>query len=142
VRHATSLAFKGVKVGQVAKSRRHSREPHDLSAAWAKRRFWRAFIRKFVGHGQRSFRAEISPTPYLRPLCTKSRRWKTCDFETKSCFDAPTPISRRISNGQGAQQLRQLGDVRRNPSRLIDPLTAYKAQFCVACHIGLRPARI
>jgi hypothetical protein len=37
VRHTTSSAFKRIKVWQAAKSRRHSREPHDLSAAWAKR---------------------------------------------------------------------------------------------------------
>jgi len=30
VRHTTSSAFKRVKAGQVLKSRRHSREPHDL----------------------------------------------------------------------------------------------------------------
>jgi hypothetical protein len=44
VRHATCSAFKAVKVGQVAKSRRYSSEPHDLSAAWAKRLPWRLFI--------------------------------------------------------------------------------------------------
>jgi hypothetical protein len=33
VRHTTSSAFKRIKVWQAAKSRRHSREPHDLSAA-------------------------------------------------------------------------------------------------------------
>jgi hypothetical protein len=38
VRHATGSAFKGVKVGQVAKSRRYSSKPHDLSVAGAKRR--------------------------------------------------------------------------------------------------------
>jgi hypothetical protein len=32
MRHATSLAFKSIKVGQVAKSRRYSSEPHDLRA--------------------------------------------------------------------------------------------------------------
>ena len=37
VRQATSSTFKGIKVGQVLKSRRYSSEPHDLSAAWAKR---------------------------------------------------------------------------------------------------------
>ena len=37
VRQATSSTFKGIKVGQVLKSRRYSNEPHDLSAAWAKR---------------------------------------------------------------------------------------------------------
>jgi hypothetical protein len=52
VRHATSSAFKRIKVGKVAKSRRHSREPHDLSAAWAKRGPWRVFVRAFVTHGQ------------------------------------------------------------------------------------------
>jgi len=51
VRHATGSAFKGVKVGQVAKSRRYSSEPHDLSAALAKWRRWRV-IRVFVAHGQ------------------------------------------------------------------------------------------
>jgi|SRR6516162_1883683 len=38
VRHATSSAFKNIQVGQVVKSRCYSNEPHDLSAAWAKRR--------------------------------------------------------------------------------------------------------
>jgi hypothetical protein len=33
VRHTTNSAFKRIKVWQAAKSRRHSREPHDLSAA-------------------------------------------------------------------------------------------------------------
>jgi len=33
-----ALHFKAVKVGQVAKSRRYSSEPHDLSAGWAMRR--------------------------------------------------------------------------------------------------------
>ena len=50
--HATSAAFKRIKVGQVAKSRRYSSEPHDLSAAWANRRPWRVFICLFVAHGQ------------------------------------------------------------------------------------------
>jgi len=50
VRRATSSAFKGVKLRQVAKSRGYSSEPHDLSAAWAKRRPWRAFIKAFVAH--------------------------------------------------------------------------------------------
>jgi hypothetical protein len=53
VRHATSSAFKGIKVGQVIKSRRYSSESHELSAAWAKRRPWGAFIRAFVAHGQK-----------------------------------------------------------------------------------------
>ena len=50
VRHATSSVFKGVKVGQVAKSRRYSSEPHDLNAGWAMRRCWRAYVREFVAH--------------------------------------------------------------------------------------------
>jgi hypothetical protein len=33
MRHAASAAFKGVKVGQVVKSRRYPSEPHDLRAA-------------------------------------------------------------------------------------------------------------
>src|SRR6516165_875097 len=37
MRHATGAAFKRIEVGQVLKSRRYSNEPHDLSAAWAKR---------------------------------------------------------------------------------------------------------
>ena len=64
VRHAANPAFKGVKVGQIAKSRRYSSEPHDPSAGWAMRRCWRAFIREFVGHGQMVLKAELSPTPY------------------------------------------------------------------------------
>jgi len=35
MRHATSTAFKDMKVGQVVKSRRYASEPHDLRAAWA-----------------------------------------------------------------------------------------------------------
>src|SRR5215813_4927755 len=50
-RHATSSAFKGAKVRQVA-TRRFLSEPHDLGAAWAKRHPWRVFIRQFVAHGQ------------------------------------------------------------------------------------------
>ena len=49
-RYAASSAFKDIKVGQVPKSRRHSSEPHDLTAAWAKQRAWRVFIRVFVAH--------------------------------------------------------------------------------------------
>jgi hypothetical protein len=51
--HATSSAFKGIKVGQVPKSRRCSSEPHNLSAARAKRRRWRVFTRVFVRHGRK-----------------------------------------------------------------------------------------
>src|SRR6516225_11115940 len=46
VRHATSSAFKDIKVGQVPKSRGCSSEPHKLSAAWAERRLW-----DLVAHG-------------------------------------------------------------------------------------------
>jgi hypothetical protein len=35
-RHATSSAFKGTKLSQIAESRRFLSEPHDLSAAWTK----------------------------------------------------------------------------------------------------------
>ena len=52
VRYATRAAFKGIEVGQVPKSRCYSNEPHNSSAAWAKRRPWRTFIREFVAHGQ------------------------------------------------------------------------------------------
>ena len=52
VRHATSSAFKDINVGQVAKSRYPS-EPHDLTAGWAMRPCWRAFIREFVGHDRK-----------------------------------------------------------------------------------------
>src|SRR6516225_8491320 len=52
VPYATSAAFKRIEGGQVAKSRRYSSEPHDLSAAWANRRPWRVFICLFVAHGQ------------------------------------------------------------------------------------------
>jgi hypothetical protein len=48
--HATSSAFKGTRVREVAKSDRYSSDPHDLTAAWAKRRPWRVFIRAFVAH--------------------------------------------------------------------------------------------
>jgi len=53
VRHTTSSAFKAVKIGQIAKSRRYSNEPHDLSARWAMRRPWRVFARVFVAHGRK-----------------------------------------------------------------------------------------
>jgi hypothetical protein len=52
VRQATSSAFKGIKVGQITKSRRSSSEPHDLRAAWAKWRPWREFTRVFGVHGR------------------------------------------------------------------------------------------
>src|SRR5215469_5377854 len=52
MRQTTGLAFKRINVGQVAKSRRYSSEPHDLSACWAKRGLWRAFMRVLVRHGQ------------------------------------------------------------------------------------------
>jgi hypothetical protein len=51
VRPATSSAFKSIEVGQVAKARRYSGKPHDLSAAWAKRWSRRTFVRMFVAHG-------------------------------------------------------------------------------------------
>ena len=51
VRHAASSAFEDIKVGQVPKSRRLSSEPHNLRAAWAKRRSWRIFTSVFVAHG-------------------------------------------------------------------------------------------
>ena len=53
VRHATSSAFKDIKVGQAPKSRRGSSEPHNLSAAWANRRPWHIFTRVFVVHGRK-----------------------------------------------------------------------------------------
>src|SRR5262249_44863765 len=62
---ATAATFKGIKVGQVATSRRNSSEPHDLSAAWANRRFWRGV---FVGHGQPSFSRDV-PDTLTRALC-------------------------------------------------------------------------
>ena len=42
-----------LKIGQVAKSRRHSREPHDLSAAWANWRCWRTLTpgRRIIRRG-------------------------------------------------------------------------------------------
>ena len=65
VRHATSSAFKAVKIGQFAKSRRYSSEPHDLSAGWAMRGCWRAFIRVFVTHDRYRF---------LKPQCEPDQR--------------------------------------------------------------------
>jgi hypothetical protein len=50
VRHAAISAFEDIKVGQVPKSRRCSNEPHDLSAAWAKRRPWLMFNGVFIAH--------------------------------------------------------------------------------------------
>jgi hypothetical protein len=58
--HATSSAFKSIKVEQVAKSRRYSSEPDGLSAAWAKRRLWGA------GH-------HVQAIPQLVSGVTKSR---------------------------------------------------------------------
>ena len=52
VPHATSAAFKCVKVGQVVKSRCYPGDVHDLSAAWANRRPWFVSIRAFVAHRQ------------------------------------------------------------------------------------------
>jgi hypothetical protein len=52
VRQAASSAFEDIKIGQIAKSRCYSVEPHDLSAAWAKRRPWRTFIKAFGSHRQ------------------------------------------------------------------------------------------
>jgi hypothetical protein len=52
VRHATSPALKRIKVRQIAKSRRYSSNPQDLSAARAKGRPRRVFIRTFIAHGQ------------------------------------------------------------------------------------------
>src|SRR5262249_59969373 len=52
VRHTATPAFKCINVGQVAKSRRYSSEPHDLRTAWAKRDLRRVFIGEFVTHGQ------------------------------------------------------------------------------------------
>ena len=64
VRHTTSSTFKRIKVGQVAKSRCYSSEPHDLSAARAMRRPGRVFTRGFVTHGR---------NPVLEPQCVRSR---------------------------------------------------------------------
>jgi hypothetical protein len=52
LRHATTVAFKRIKVGQVVKARCYPIEPHGLSAACAKRRLWRALIGAFALHGQ------------------------------------------------------------------------------------------
>jgi hypothetical protein len=40
------------KIGQIAKSRRCSSEPHNLSAAWAEWRPWHVLNRAFVMHGR------------------------------------------------------------------------------------------
>jgi len=53
VRHATSSAFKDIKVRQVPKSRRRSSERHKLSAAWAMRQLWRVFTRVIVAHDRK-----------------------------------------------------------------------------------------
>jgi hypothetical protein len=50
LRHATSSAFKDIKVEQVARARFYTSEPHSLTAAWAKRRLWCVIIRVFVAH--------------------------------------------------------------------------------------------
>ena len=47
LRHATSSAFKGTKVKQIANSRRFLSEPHDLTAARAKWQPWPTFIRDY-----------------------------------------------------------------------------------------------
>ena len=88
MQHATSSAFKGIKVGQVTKSRRCSSEPHNLSAAWAKRRRWRVFNRVFVGHGRKrslnrnvarkqtggSASASVAPPPSAHPMLVGSAK--------------------------------------------------------------------
>ena len=79
VRHATSAAFKRVKIGQIVESRRYSSEPHDLSAAWAMRRLW-----ALVAH-------DIGPLGRKGP---RHPRWavapmNTCEFKPTNCLAAP-----------------------------------------------------
>jgi len=46
-------------------------------------------------------RAAMSPDTLTMPFVYEVSSLETCDFGTKICFDAPTAISRWISNGQG-----------------------------------------
>ena len=104
MRPATSSAFEDIKIGQLAKSRCYSRQPHDLSAAGAKRRCWRALIRAFVGPGQSSsLEPEMSPDTLVRcPLSTESRRWKLATLRQRfvAMRQSRRMSSRRMSNGQ------------------------------------------
>src|SRR5215469_8989037 len=90
LRHTTPSAFKRIKVGQLPKLRSHSSEPHDLSAACAKRG---VFVRAFVTHGQSGPRSAMPDTRVdyqnqLRAsviaitLWTASRKTLRCAFET------------------------------------------------------------
>ena len=53
VRRATSSAFKGINVCQVA-TRCYSSESHNLTAGWATRPPWRVFNSVFVAHGRKA----------------------------------------------------------------------------------------
>ena len=45
-------------------------------------------------------RAAMSPDTLTMAFVYEVSSLETCDFGTKICFEAPTPISRWISNGQ------------------------------------------
>jgi hypothetical protein len=57
-----------IKVGQVPKSRGCSSEPHDLRAAWAKRRPWHGFTRVFVAHDRERSLTACGPKVERRQL--------------------------------------------------------------------------
>jgi hypothetical protein len=116
VQHATSSAFKGIKGGQVAKSRRYSSDPHDLSAAWAKRRCWRVFTRVFVVHGRKrslnrnvarrqtggSASASVAPPPSAHPMLELSGRRRaggTC-WTRRICRNARQCGKHEVTNKQ------------------------------------------
>ena len=70
----------GVKIGQVFKPRSYFSSSHDLSAAWAKRRFWRALIGAFVGHGKSFLKPQMSPDTRAEMYSVASI--KACEFRT------------------------------------------------------------
>jgi hypothetical protein len=81
VRHTTSSTFKAVKIRQVAKSRRYSSEPHDLSAGWANRRPWRTFTRVFVAQGRKpSLNRNVGRT---RPATALAHQCGNCELTYK-----------------------------------------------------------
>jgi len=101
MRHATSSAFKIINVGQIAKSRRYSNEPHGLSAARAKRGLRR---RAFIAHGtKRSFSRDYPDTVtgracyHVRPnenlafddnqLTLSAKRAERRSFDVDQCAD-------------------------------------------------------
>jgi hypothetical protein len=83
VRHATSSALKRIKVRQVAKSRRYSSDPQDLSTARAKGRPGCVFIRTFIAHWTKRSLSRDVPTPDAP--CIRSVP-KQCQIKLHRCY--------------------------------------------------------